>query len=168
MRDLFKNLKDEQLHTTSSFARGEVLPVTQVPIKEFSQKKWEDGYGLLISRGETDIYSPADGIVKEISKNGNEYRIITDDGLDIQIHLGVDTDRLDQSYFAVCCSPGQKVKRGEKIGSLDLERIYKKCICPVSYLVFLSGEEVRLRKHHAMVGPGDTDFFWCAQTEKLI
>ena len=168
MRELFKNLKDEQLHTTASFARGEVLPVTQVPIKEFSQKKWEDGYGLLINLEERDVYAPVDGVIEQVSKNGNEYRILSQDGLDILIHLGVDTDSLDSSYFSIGCEPGQRVAQGDRIGGLDLKRIYDEGICPVSYLLFLSGEEVRLRKHHAQVGPEDRDFFWCAKTEKLI
>ena len=168
MRDLFKNLGDEQLHTTVSFARGEVLPVTQVPIKEFSQKKWEDGYGLLIDRGETEIFAPTSGKITKISENGNAYEIQSDDGLEMLIHLGVDTDGLGKGYFLADCKVGQRVEQGEQIGRVELEKLYEEKICPISYLIFLSGEEVRLRKHHAPVGPDDTEFYWCAKTEKLI
>lgn len=168
MRTLFKNLKQEQLHTTSSFAHGEVLPVTQVPIKEFSQKKWEDGYGLLLNLDEDTIYSPVNGEITAISANGNAYRIMSEEGLDIYIHLGVDTEDLDETYFPTTCSVGKKVSMGEAIGGIQLKRLYAAHKCPVSYLLFLSGEEVRLREHHSMVGPDYTDFFWCARTEKLI
>lgn len=168
MRQLFKNLPEEQLKTTTSFAHGEVLPITQVPIESFSKKKWEDGYGLLPDGKDNRIYAPLDGVIAEISGNGNAYRIKGDNGLEVFIHLGVDTDDLGEPYFEIKSVPGQIVKTGDIIGVMDVAGVTRIHKCPVSYLLILSGEEVRLIKHHAMVDETDDGFFWCAQVDHLI
>lgn len=167
MRELFKNLSDEDIKTTASFARGEVLPITQVPIEAFSKKKWEDGFGLLLEGEISRIYAPLDGVVSYVSANGNEYHIKGDNGLEVLIHLGVDTDDLDASYFPTTVTVGQKVKAAEEIGIMRLKEVKECRKCPVSYLIFLSGEEVRLRKHHAEVNQLDQTFFWCAKVSRL-
>ena len=166
MRPVFKNLPDEMIHTTVGFAHGECIPIWQVPIKEFSQKKWNDGYGEILWEGE--IYAPIDGTITKISENGNEYHIAGDNGIDVMIHLGVDTDKIDPKYYEIKTSVGSKVKTGEQIGYMDIEAVRKALICPVSYLIFTSGEEVRMLHHHKEVDQHTDDFFLCAKVEDRL
>lgn len=166
MRPVFKNLPDELISTTVGFAHGECLPIWQVPIKEFSQKKWNDGYAIFLWEG--NIYAPISGIITDISKNGNRYRIDGDNGMKIMIQLGVETDGEDARYFDIKTSVGAHVNQGDEIGYVDFEGLSKKVVCPVSYLIFESGEEVRMLHHHMEVDQNCDKFFLCAKVEDRL
>ena len=91
---------------------GKVMPLEDVPDPVFSQKIIGDGVAVFPSEGR--IVSPVDGQVVSVADTGHAYGLKTEDGLEILIHVGLETVSLKGECFNVYVKPGDKVKAGDK------------------------------------------------------
>lgn len=103
-------------------------PVTGklVSIKEVSDPTFSEeilGKGVAVIPSENGIYAPADGTVSTVFPTGHAVAVTTDDGVEILIHIGLDTVKLDGKHFTIHAEEGQKVKKGELLLEADLEQI---------------------------------------------
>ena len=99
-------------------ATGKVVPLDKVPDEVFSQKILGDGMAIIPNDG--NVVSPVDGEVVNVSESLHAYTIHSDDGLDILVHIGLDTVSLRGKGFVSYVKPGDKVKAGDKIAQVDL------------------------------------------------
>ncbi len=99
-------------------ATGKVVPLDKVPDEVFSQKILGDGMAVIPNDG--NVVSPVDGEVVNVSESLHAYTIHSDDGLDILVHIGLDTVSLRGKGFVSYVKPGDKVKAGDKIAQVDL------------------------------------------------
>ena len=104
-----------------SVADGEVISIETVSDDVFSQKMMGDGYFIDPSDGH--IYSPVDGTITTVFPTKHAIGITTTNGLDVLIHMGIDTVNLDGKPFDVKVTQGQKVKQGDLLARVDLEQI---------------------------------------------
>ena len=100
---------------------GRVIPLESVPDAAFAQKMIGDGFAILPTGGQ--ICSPADGVVENVSQTGHAVTLLTGDGLELLIHVGIDTVSLGSAPFSVCVHAGQAVKGGDVLLQADLEMI---------------------------------------------
>ena len=100
---------------------GRVTTVLEIPDEVFSEKILGDGVAIIPTSDE--IVSPVDGEIVQIAETGHAFCIRSDDGVEILIHVGVDTVSLKGRGFVSMVKPGQKVKAGEQIGTADLKMI---------------------------------------------
>lgn len=102
---------------------GKAIAVTEVEDKVFKDKILGDG--IAIEPSSDDVYSPCDGEIFQIAHTFHAVCIKSDDGLEILIHMGLDTVKLEGKGFKCDLKQGQKVMRGDKLMSFDRKFIEK-------------------------------------------
>ena len=100
---------------------GEAVPLASVPDPVFSTGALGEGFG--VRPGSGDVVAPVGGAVTMVAGTGHAVGITTDDGLEVLLHLGVDTVELEGRPFALTVAAGQRVRAGESLGTMDLEQI---------------------------------------------
>ena len=100
---------------------GEAVPLASVPDPVFSTGALGEGFG--VRPGSGDVVAPVGGAVTMVANTGHAVGITTDDGLEVLLHLGVDTVELKGRPFALTAATGQRVRAGESLGTMDLEQI---------------------------------------------
>ena len=102
-------------------ADGQVIAITDVKDPVFSQKMMGDGFAVEPETGK--IYSPVAGTVTSVFPTKHALGLLTENGLEVLVHIGLDTVSLEGEPFEVHVSEGQKVAAGELLVTADLEAI---------------------------------------------
>ena len=102
-------------------ADGQVIAITDVKDPVFSQKMMGDGFAVEPETGK--IYSPVAGTVTSVFPTKHALGLLTENGLEVLVHIGLDTVSLEGKPFEVHVSEGQKVAAGELLVTADLEAI---------------------------------------------
>ena len=118
------NLKKEMNNFFVSPQSGRAVSMMEIPDDVFSEKILGDGVAIIPR--EDVVVSPVDGKIVQIADTKHAFCITSDDGIDVLIHVGVDTVGLKGQGFECNVSVGQHVKTGEKLGSADIEFIKEK------------------------------------------
>lgn len=100
---------------------GKLIPLDQVNDATFSGGIMGKGIAILPDQG--NIYSPVNGTIKTIFKTKHAIGIVSDDGVEILIHVGLDTVRLDGKYFTTYVEVGEVVEEGILLLAFDKEAI---------------------------------------------
>lgn len=103
---------------------GEIIPITEVNDQVFASKMMGEGFAVLPSNG--TIKAPISGIVKMIAPTKHAVGIVTDDGMELLLHLGIDTVELNGDPFNLIIKEGETIQQGQVIGTIDLEMIEAK------------------------------------------
>lgn len=98
-------------------ANGDLLDLSEVPDDVFSQKLMGEGFAVESADG--DIYAPVSGEIGMIFPTKHAIIIATEDGIEVLIHMGIDTVKMDGRGFELFCEMGQKVKAGDKLAHMD-------------------------------------------------
>lgn len=112
--------------------KGKVVPLTEVPDPTFAEKMLGDGFAVIPSEGK--IYAPADGEVTMVFDTLHAVTMTTGSGVEILIHIGLDTVTLNGEPFMAHVAAGDQVKKGDLIMDVDLDKIGAaglNCITPV-------------------------------------
>ncbi|WP_250278516.1 beta-glucoside-specific PTS transporter subunit IIABC [[Clostridium] colinum] len=102
-------------------AKGKAVPLSQVNDEAFSQEIMGKGGAIILEDGK--IYSPVDATVEAIFDTLHAIGIKTDDGVEILIHIGLDTVKLGGKHFKAYAKVGDKVKAGTLLVEADIEKI---------------------------------------------
>ena len=100
---------------------GQAVPLEQVPDEVFSQKVLGDGLAIIPTDGK--IYSPADGEISSVAETKHAYGFTSDGGLEILIHIGIDTVNLKGQYFTAHVKDGDTVKAGQPLVTFELDKV---------------------------------------------
>lgn len=102
---------------------GTVVELDNVEDEAFSSRTLGDGVAIEPSEGK--LYAPCDALVEMVFDSSHAINLVSDDGAEILLHIGIDTVKLNGKYFKTHVSEGQKVKRGDLLISFDPEAIKK-------------------------------------------
>ena len=102
-------------------ADGQVIDLADVKDPVFSQKMMGDGFAVEPENGK--IYSPVSGTVTSVFPSKHAIGLVTDNGLEVLVHIGLETVSLEGKPFEVHVSEGQKVAAGDLLVTADLEAI---------------------------------------------
>ena len=100
---------------------GTAEDLSQVNDEVFSQKMMGDGAAIVPSDG--TIVAPADGEITVAYATKHAYGLTSTDGAEILIHIGLDTVNLKGDHFTSNVAQGQKVKKGDVLGTVDLDAV---------------------------------------------
>lgn len=108
-------------HNLKSPLSGKVLPLSDVPDKVFSSGAM--GKGLAIDPEKGELIAPADGEITTIFPTGHAVGLTTKDGIEILMHIGMDTVELEGQWFETFVKQGDQVKAGDLLVRFDIEAI---------------------------------------------
>lgn len=100
---------------------GDVVALSEVNDKVFASGAMGAGFGVHPTDG--TFRSPVDGTIVVAMKSGHAYGIKTADGVELLIHIGIDTVQLKGEHFAPQVTKGQHVKAGDVLATVDLPAI---------------------------------------------
>ncbi len=121
-----------------SVADGRAIPLSEVPDEAFSSGMLGTGFAVEPDKG--TIYSPVDGRVEGVTDSRHAYSIRSDDGLDVLVHIGVDTVKLGGAGFLPLVSEGDRVSAGDAIARADLGVIRAAGCRTVTPVLIANGE----------------------------
>ncbi|MBP2098122.1 N-acetylglucosamine-specific PTS transporter subunit IIBC [Enterococcus rivorum] len=104
-----------------SVAKGKVIPVSEVSDDVFSAKMLGDGYAVIPEDG--DVFTPVAGTITSIFPTKHALGIKTDSGIEVLLHMGLDTVELKGEPFTLSVEENQVVKQGDKIATIDLNAL---------------------------------------------
>lgn len=106
----------------ASPAKGRVIPVTEVKDEVFASKGMGDGVGIIAEEGK--VYAPFDGSVEALFPTGHAVGLAAD-GIEVLIHIGINTVELEGKGFQAHVQQGDTVKKGDLLVTFDKELIEK-------------------------------------------
>ncbi|RSL35261.1 PTS N-acetyl glucosamine transporter subunit IIABC [Salibacterium salarium] len=113
---------DKRRQTTlMSPLKGTILPLQQVNDAAFSSEAIGKGIAIIPTDGR--LYAPTAGTVNTVFPTKHAYGITTTEGVEILLHIGINTVELDGKYFTSHVEQGEKVQEGQLVASFDIERI---------------------------------------------
>lgn len=133
--------------TLASPVKGEAAPITEACDEAFAGKMMGDGYIVRPEEGMT--YVPEDATVSFVFPSKHAVGLMSDDGVEYLIHIGVDTVNLNGEGFEAFVKDGDRVKKGDKLIGFDIQYIKEHAKSDECIIVFTSlqeGEEIRLTK----------------------
>ncbi len=133
----FKGLTEE----VYSVADGQVVALEQVKDPVFAQKMMGDGFAVEPANG--NIVSPASGTVSSIFPTKHALGIVTEAGLEVLVHIGLDTVSLEGKPFTVHVAEGQKVAAGDLLVTADLDAIRAAGRETSTVVVFTNGDAIK-------------------------
>ena len=115
---------------------GKAVPLEQVPDPVFSEKVLGDGVAIIPEDGR--IVSPVDGQIESVAETGHAYGFSTEDGLELLVHVGLETVSLKGECFKVHVKEGDQVKKGDLVAEVDLKYLAEKNINPITPVLICS------------------------------
>lgn len=132
---------------------GQMIPMEEVKDETFAQKMLGDGFAVIPEDGK--VCSPVNGRVSSVFDTKHAVCLVSDGGLEILIHIGIDTVNLQGKYFTAHVKDGDVVKAGQLLVTFELDQVKKAGYDTVIPLVFtdpdhqidVSGLQMRYVKH---------------------
>ncbi|MGT2665997.1 beta-glucoside-specific PTS transporter subunit IIABC [Streptococcus rifensis] len=110
--------------TVVAVATGTLVPLETVKDEVFASKAMGDGVALVPTTGE--ILAPVNGVVSTVFPTGHAYGIVRPDGVEVLVHIGINTVELAGQGFKALVQQGQTVKAGQALASVDLDLVKAK------------------------------------------
>ncbi len=110
-------------NTVYSPLSGTLLSLNQVPDEAFSQGMMGEGCAIMPSEGK--VYAPFDGTVEVLPESKHALGLLSNDGIELLIHIGLETVELNGEHFSLHVVEGQSFKKGDVLLEFDIEKIKK-------------------------------------------
>lgn len=101
--------------------QGKVVPLEKVNDSAFSEKLMGEGIAILPESNQ--IVSPFDGTVAAVFPTKHAIGLVSDTGIEVLIHVGIDTVQLNGQYFESLVESGDRVKKGQPILTVDFDKV---------------------------------------------
>lgn len=137
---MFNFLKKKKKSFASPMT-GTAIAITEVADPVFSGKLLGDG--IAICPSSNDVLSPCDGIVTLVVDSLHSVAITSEDGIEVIIHLGLETVNLKGEGFKCFVKKGEKVIKGQKLIEMDIAFIKEKELDIVSPMIVLNMDKVK-------------------------
>ena len=120
---LFDFMKGKKGTVISAPVKGECIPISEVADPTFAEEIL--GKGIAIKPADGKITAPADGVITTVFPTGHAIGLTTPDGVEILVHVGLDTVQLKGQFCHTVAEPDQNVKAGDLILEADIDEIRK-------------------------------------------
>ncbi len=123
---------------------GGCQDITECKDETFSEKLLGDGF--IIDPTEDIVCSPCDGELTMLFPTLHAFSLKMSNGVDILVHIGIDTVELNGKYFEAMCSAPKKIKKGTPVVKFDCNKI-KSLGYNCSVIVILTNQQTLCKKH---------------------
>ncbi|MBK3981947.1 PTS transporter subunit IIABC [Staphylococcus aureus] len=154
-----KSATSELSHIVHAPLTGEVTPLSEVPDQVFSEKMMGDGIAIKPSQGE--VRAPFNGKIQMIFPTKHAIGLVSDSGLELLIHIGLDTVKLNGEGFTLHVEEGQEVKQGDLLINFDLDYIRNHAKSDITPIIVTQGNITNLdfkQGEHGNISFGDQLF----------
>jgi PTS system beta-glucosides-specific IIC component len=107
--------------TVAAPMTGKVIELTEVPDPVFASKALGEGVGIVPSDGR--VVAPVSGTLTVVAETGHAFGLKTDDGVEVLVHVGIDTVKMAGSGFEVLVGVDQRVEAGDALANVDLNAV---------------------------------------------
>lgn len=115
------NSKKGQILELFAPLKGEILPLSQAKDPVFAEGMM--GQGVVIDPAEGKLYAPFDGQVTLLFPTKHAIGLLSEDGTEVLIHIGIDTVKLDGEHFTAKVSQGDSITKGQLLMEFDIDAI---------------------------------------------
>ena len=130
-----------QRHEIKAAADGEVIPVSDVPDEVFAGGALGEGVAVIVTDGM--VYAPVDGEIFTVADTLHAYGIATEDGLELLVHIGINTVELGGEGFTAKVKVGDKVRTGQLLCEVDMNLMKEKDIKMHTPILMTNADECR-------------------------
>ena len=133
---------------------GSVVDLSQVPDPIYAGRMMGDGVAIVPDDG--TMFSPVNGYVSVVAEDKHAFGFTTDDGLEILIHLGVDSE-IQKDCCAVHVKVNDRVQAGDMIAEFNLAELKKRNINTITPIIIcggLEGKKIEPASGHVQAGSG--------------
>ena len=116
---------------------GTCMNIEEVKDEVFSKRMMGDGFAI-VPRSNT-VVSPINGSVEVAFHTGHAFGLKTTNGVEVLVHIGIDTVNLNGEGFKTLVKQGSKVKAGQSLVELNLDLIKEKGYDPTIMIIFTAG-----------------------------
>lgn len=112
--------------------KGEIIPLKEVPDETFAEEIL--GKGVAVKPAEDEICSPVDGKILSVFPTKHAIAIESADGMQVLVHVGIDTVKLEGKYFEAFVKEGDEIRQGQRLLKCDFKKIEEagyKTVTPV-------------------------------------
>ena len=136
--------------------QGEVEPLSELKDEVFASGALGNGIAIVPSVGK--VYAPCDGTISNIIDTGHAMGILSDNGAEILIHIGMDTVKLKGDGFIKKVEKGDVIKKGQLLLEFDIDKIKKAGYSIASPIVITNMSDYTdvIPTDARLVTPGDT------------
>lgn len=127
--------------------KGKVVPIESLKDETFAKKVMGDGIAILPDEGK--VYSPVNGTISALMDTKHAYGITADGGFELLIHIGQDTVNLKGEGFTCNVKDGQKIKKGDLLGTFDMAVIKDKGYNLATPVILIAGDHTISEKTNA-------------------
>lgn len=124
-----------------SVADGEVISIETVSDDVFSQKMMGDGFAVKPSNSQ--VVSPVSGVVQSIFPTKHAIGLLTPEGLEVLVHMGLDTVEMTKQVFDVSVKEGDTVKAGQLLATVDWKTVGNEGKGTTIVVVFTNTQEIK-------------------------
>ena len=122
---------------------GKCIRIEEVPDAVFSQKMMGDGFAVIPS-GDT-VAAPVSGEIVMVAQTKHAFGMKTKSGIELLVHIGLDTVELNGEGFTVLAKPGSRVKAGEAVIRFDKAFMEGKGLNMTTMVIFTGGYDREIK-----------------------
>lgn len=120
---------------------GKILSLKEVPDQTFSEELL--GKGAAVDPEDGIVVSPVDGTIVHLFETKHAIAIKTESGMEILVHIGIDTVKMNGEGFKGFVKDGDVVKKGQKLVEFDLNLVKEKAASPITMLIVTNSENMK-------------------------
>lgn len=144
---------------------GTAVALSDVPDPVFAEKVLGDGIAIIPEDGK--IVSPVNGVIATLAETGHAYGFTSEEGVEVLVHVGLETVSLKGACFQIHAKEGDKVKAGDLIAEADLAAIKEAGLNPITPVLICSElEEKELEYAEGAVKAGETTVLTIQEKEE--
>ena len=132
-----KNDVDKNLEIKSPM-NGTYVPIEDIPDPVFSEKMMGEGFGINPTDGE--VVSPAAGEIMQVFPTHHAVGIKTDNGVELLIHIGLETVTMEGKGFEGFVSEGDRIEVGDKLVDFDMDLVKEEATSTISPVIITNSD----------------------------
>mgnify|MGYP003312296026 CR=1 FL=1 len=152
--------------TIVSPVNGKAVPITEVPDPVFADKILGEGIAVIPEDG--IFLCPVDGEVASVAESLHAIGFSTEEGLEVLMHIGLDTVKLNGEGFTLHVKVGDKVKKGDLIAEVNLDFIKEQGLNTITPVIICDGaDDKQIAFREGNIEAGKTVIAVLSETEEV-